>query len=54
MVVKYDSQPVLPVNVLAKKGRRERDHSGPCSVMDGVEEKNVDSKVDGGGGETSA
>lgn len=33
---KYSSQPAWPVNVFARKGSRDRAHSGPCSVMDGL------------------
>lgn len=34
-MLKYDSQPSLPVYMLARKGRRDCDHDGPCSVMGG-------------------
>lgn len=52
--MKYSSQPSFPVNVLAKNGKRERDHSGPCSVMLGELTKYRASSSSGLGGERSA
>ena len=54
MSLKYSSQPSLPVKVFARKGRRERAHSGPCSVILGLLEKYCDRSSDGGGGEIRA
>lgn len=36
--------------VLAKKGSRERDHSGPCSVILGALLKYCNRRSEGGGG----
>lgn len=51
---KYSSHCAFPENVLPRKGRRERDHEGPCSVIWGCEEKCWDRRVEGAGGERSA
>lgn len=42
------------MKVFARKGSRERDHSGPCSVIFGSLEKYCDRSSDGGGGEIRA
>lgn len=44
----------MPVNVLARNGRRDCAHSGPCSVILGVVPKWRASKSDGGGGDRRA
>ena len=51
---KYSSHSCVPEKVLARKGKRERDHEGPCSVIWGEEVKCWDRRVEGGGGERSA
>jgi hypothetical protein len=52
--LKYPSHSSLPKKVLAKNGSRERDHSGPCSVILGALPKYCDRSSEGGGGEINA